>query len=920
MPQVCRQCSRPNPPEAVYCYFDGAVLSGQAANGGPVNLGSQPFPSQFVFPSGLVCRNFDQLAMACQQNWQAAVALLKQGFLAGFLGGLGRADLALTAQEAARFPDPDRGLDQLLAKLPSGVLETPKLQVEPREVSLGHMRVGQDRSLDLHLANLGMRLLYGSVVSDCKWLALGEAPGNPQRLFQFGAETVVPVQIIGKHLHASIKPLEGHLIIDSSGGSITVTVRAEVPIAPFKDGVLAGALTPRQIAEKAMAAPREAAVLFESGAVAHWYVQNGLTYPVKGPGGSGLHALQEFLEAYRWAKPPKVEITPTALTLRGQANRSVEVSLEVTAKEKKPVFAYATCDQPWVDVRQVQLNSRSPVALVWVRIANVPNRIGETLQATITVTANGNQQFQVPLSLTVVGGNPFEDLVPVPAGSPPAVAEDLVSVIPVGPADQSFLAEFAGLGADPVGSPAAGLTAGIPAGLPVSPPPAGGLAGPMVAPAAAPQEPGGTLSVAAPVGKRRERFPTWAHLIPLAVLGVVLIAVMVRDFSHGPAAQVERRLAVFFDHGSSPDKTVKLSQTLNFGLEMVDLTKTKTGQRKRLTFDRWGRTNSTVVSIDGQARLFGKGSGKWQDKPAKTSAWDGRTGTWQFFELIQVTQKVEIVPREDEVLPNKVVLDTCLVRYKIENKDNRPHKVGLRLLLDTYIGTNDGVPFTVPGVPGLIDTHKDFGPPRPVPDFIQARENSSLTDPGTVMQINFRAEGNLEPPARVSLTRHPQGNFYPHWEVPLADIITKVERKGGGKGDSAVVIYWSEEELSPGQTRELGFSFGLGSVVAGSDRLGMVVGGSFSPKGEITVVALVNDPQPEQKVTLKLPPEFQLLEEYAAKQDVPPAQKGADGRSRPSPVTWRVRSGEAGEYTLEVHSSTGGSQSKRVRIKARSLF
>src|SRR5690348_12120376 len=149
MPQVCSKCSRVNPAEAAYCYWDGAVLEGHSANGGPIASGSQPFPSQFVFPSGQICRNFDQLAMTCQQNWKEAVELLKQGYLAGFLGGLGRADLARAAQEAARFPDQDRGLDQLLAKLPSHVLEPPRLRAEPSEVNLGLLRVGTDRKLDL---------------------------------------------------------------------------------------------------------------------------------------------------------------------------------------------------------------------------------------------------------------------------------------------------------------------------------------------------------------------------------------------------------------------------------------------------------------------------------------------------------------------------------------------------------------------------------------------------------------------------------------------------------------------------------------------------------------------------------------------------------------------------------------------------
>src|SRR5262245_18126463 len=144
MPQVCSQCRRVNPPEASYCYHDGALLAGHSADGGAVKQGSQPFPTPFVFPSGVSCRNFDQLAMACQQHWSQAVDLLKQGFLVSFLGGLGRADLAMAAQESARFPDLDRGLDQLLSKLPTQVLQPPKLKVEPTDVSLGVLPMGTE--------------------------------------------------------------------------------------------------------------------------------------------------------------------------------------------------------------------------------------------------------------------------------------------------------------------------------------------------------------------------------------------------------------------------------------------------------------------------------------------------------------------------------------------------------------------------------------------------------------------------------------------------------------------------------------------------------------------------------------------------------------------------------------------------------
>ena len=72
MSHTCTKCSRVNPDEAIYCYFDGIPLNGLGRAGGPVAVGAQLFPNPFVFPSGRTCRSFDELAIACQEEWPAA--------------------------------------------------------------------------------------------------------------------------------------------------------------------------------------------------------------------------------------------------------------------------------------------------------------------------------------------------------------------------------------------------------------------------------------------------------------------------------------------------------------------------------------------------------------------------------------------------------------------------------------------------------------------------------------------------------------------------------------------------------------------------------------------------------------------------------------------------------------------------------
>ena len=237
MAHSCNKCNRVNPPDAVYCYYDGVALNGHAGGGGPVSIGQKAFSSPFTLPSGKQCNNFDQLALGCQNEWKAALDVLKQGYLEKFLAGQGRADLAMAAREAARFPDKDRGLDQFIAKLPTQAVQPPQLAVEPTEISLGTLKVGEDRKVELKMENRGMRICYGSVsVENAPWLSLGTSAGGAQKLFQFSSDMTIPITVQGKKLRASNKPLEAKLVVESNAGDFIITVKAEVPVKPYPNG------------------------------------------------------------------------------------------------------------------------------------------------------------------------------------------------------------------------------------------------------------------------------------------------------------------------------------------------------------------------------------------------------------------------------------------------------------------------------------------------------------------------------------------------------------------------------------------------------------------------------------------------------------------------------------------------------------
>jgi hypothetical protein len=954
---TCGKCRRVNPADAAYCYFDGNILNGHGA-ARPVAAGRKAFTHPFVFPSGRTCHTYDELALACHEEWDEARSLLRQGYLERFLGGLGRADLARSARDLARAPDEDHALDALLERLPTDVLQPPYLHAGAAEINLGTMTIGQDRRFDLQLENRGMRLLRGSVVSDdAPWLSLGEGAGARQKLFECTASATIPVQVVGQRLRAGNKPLEGKLSIESNGGNFVVTVRAEVPIKPYPDDVLKGAVTPRQVAEKAKAAPKDAAPLFESGAVADWYRSNGWVYPVQGPAASGIGAVQQFFEALGLTPPPKVEVSTRAINLSGAAGERLDYVVQVGTLEKRPVYAHGVSDQPWLKVGRANLQGRT--ASLPLTVPAVPDRPGERLQATVTVIANGNQRFPVSVCLAVE------------RQAAPQRPQAVLAVIPT---------------TDEVAAPVAAVSLQVPP--PIRRPPRAdrngdhGRGSRSRPPQAIPLQSSGA--------------PPWFHLVPVAALLLALFVVLIVDAFRrggengpGPATaaadsidpeplikigfldmEKEVQLAVggsVKSGGLRPERDITSAiwdPSMRFGVVMV---RSDDGGEKKLTREEHGETNNTVVRLDNvAARMNGKNlsdvtasdglifgdtpwrlkdrpgvegldfRGQWKegerDVPIPPDLAHGRGGgrksVWVYpDQKVEVTQFAEVVAGEQSRK-----LDTCLVRYVIKNGDSREHRAGLRFMLDTFIGRNDGVPFTIPGEKELCETKKDFLRPEQVPDFIEALEKPDLKDPGTVARVQFRLGDRIEPPARVTLGAWPDPVLSDKdkrcrqektfWDVPLLPInAIKSVKPGEEQGDSAVTMYWDVKPIAPGASRELGFAYGLGNVAAGdkdaAGRLGLSVAGRFVPGGEFTLVAQVNNPRRGEELTLELPKGFSLIGSEA-KQAVREVERGA---ARPiSTVTWKVKAGGEGSHSLKVTSSAGAAQALAVRIRSTSIF
>jgi len=917
MVSTCTKCQRANPAEATYCYFDGQLLPGHKQEAGPLKAGTRPFPSEFVFPSGRRCRNFDELALGCLQEWSSAVQLLHNGHLEAFFAGIGRADLAVGARQIARFPDPDRALDMLIERLPTEVVDPPRLKVEPSFVNLGQVKIGDSRRFELQISNQGMRLLYGSIaVQKAGWLALGDEQGVPEKSFQCDHQLTIPVQIRGRQLKAS-KGLEGKIQIESNGGSAEVVVKVEVPVKPFPTGILAGARKQRELAEKAFKNAREAAPLFENGGVARWYADNGWAYPVQGPPARGLAALQQFLEACGLTRPPPVEIDTAAVKLTGSPGDRLEHVIRVKALEKKPVYAYATSDQPWLTPRPAILQGTE--ATLPIEVPSVPfAEDGGALSAKLTVVSNGRRKFVVPFTLQIAStlrfDEPtrtfrFEESAAAPSASPFNFGEPPTSLQFEEPPD------------------ALPVTAGEPLELLEEARPVGETSRPQ----RIEEE-----ETPAPAPSRRQQPSDWAHLTPFALLLLALAVLLLLDWHQPPptgsAAPIDdaRPAAPLAD--LTPYLQVDFSDVSlhRFGISLPR------NKGKSLTYDavnQKGKTNNTCIRVEGEELLFGRepvvpGPGHTGDPrkpvPYQFQLPSERTGRgWRSVldykdQGIRVTQDVSIRQSEPSGRP-----DTCLVRYTIEHLATKqePIKVGLRCLIDTWIGSNDVPAFTIPGEAHLCDTMREFTGDE-IPDFIEALEHPDLTDPGIVAHMTLKLD-NFEPPSRVQIGAWPNHNNKQLmkrgaragetlWDVPLASI------KDVKPPDSAVVIYWEEKELKPGQKRDLAYAYGLGTLASAGEakgKLALTLGGSFRAGSEFTVTAYAGNPTPGQKLTLQLPKGLELADAGAPERPVPQITGASYGQ-----VSWRVKALKAGKYTLTVQSGDRLSQTQEVTVRSRSIF
>lgn len=201
-------------------------------------------------------------------------------------------------------------------------------------------------------------------------------------------------------------------------------------------------------------------------------------------------------------------------------------------------------------------------------------------------------------------------------------------------------------------------------------------------------------------------------------------------------------------------------------------------------------TTFTTVRVDGTDYRFEKLRGKPFKNEAGQLLYEaaiGRTG---------ITIRQIISP---ESADNRI---KTRIAYEIRNRSGKRRSVGIRLLLDTWAGANDGVPFLLPtgDMTQLYRSEVEFTPTAsPMWQIFDVDRAKGSASKEPALQ-NILIGKDIVPPDRVAFANWPEA-IKSVWDYAInsARRVT---------GDSAVILWWNPAEVAAGKTQIIATEFG----------------------------------------------------------------------------------------------------------------
>ena len=274
-------------------------------------------------------------------------------------------------------------------------------------------------------------------------------------------------------------------------------------------------------------------------------------------------------------------------------------------------------------------------------------------------------------------------------------------------------------------------------------------------------------------------------------------------------------------------------------------------------------TSFTTINLNGQLYVFGKKT----VKRSGAGLLGGEIIEPPHLEEQQIITKTQygsvIVEQILSIVrsPSTGALDTAQLKYRCYNQGSESVKFGLRTLLDTMIGNNDGAPFRL----GEREINYEYScEQQNLPDFWQAFD--SLTNGSTIMQGTLRGIG-VTPPDRLVFINWGKAADHP-WDLSV-ELGTSFLRLGEEELDSAVAMFWEPRVIEPGQRLTITTTLGLGGITfaPGEAFLGISAPAEvqYNQKDnqKYTIVAYLEHrgeaSAHEVKISLDLPPGLECL-------------------------------------------------------------
>ncbi|MFA5879952.1 MAG: hypothetical protein WC860_07235 [Candidatus Margulisiibacteriota bacterium] len=273
-------------------------------------------------------------------------------------------------------------------------------------------------------------------------------------------------------------------------------------------------------------------------------------------------------------------------------------------------------------------------------------------------------------------------------------------------------------------------------------------------------------------------------------------------------------------------------------------------------------TSYTTINIDGKIYSFG---GKTVKRAGKNTFYgefvsqiikDNSIITAYKYGNIYVTQTLSFLRN-----PNTKVKDTVLINYETKNLDNVEHKIGLRIMLDTMLGANDGAPFRI-GEKAIESESEFVG--NEILDYWQTFDN--LVSPNIIAQGTLKLDSDqVNPPDKMCLANW--GTLADNaWDFTYQEGRTFI-RDGETVNDTALVLYWNPKTILPMGKLSVKTLYGLGSVSLASGDLTL---GLASPqeiyatsKSTVLIVGYIlnsgNFDSKNTRVSFIIPKEFKIL-------------------------------------------------------------